>query len=71
MRSVTEILQDYFAARRAGDQELLNDAALELTTKIWGPLCGMTFDELLESFGYVETPKSLKRRKEHGIFKQD
>lgn len=70
MRSVTEILQDYFAARKAGDQELLNDAALELTTKIWVPTCGMTFDELLESFGYTKTPKALKRRKEHGISKQ-
>lgn len=63
MRSVEEIVRDLTTARKNNDQEELNKYALELTEKIWIPTIDMTFQELLESYGYVEPEKiKIKRR---------
>lgn len=64
MRKIEEIVRDLTDARKNNNQEELNKYALELTEKIWIPTIDMTFQELLESYGYVEEPKKLiKRRK--------
>lgn len=63
MRSIEEIVRDLTTARKNNDQEELNKYALELTEKIWIPTIDMTFQELLESYGYVELEKiKIKRR---------
>lgn len=63
MRTVEEIMIDLFNAMRSKNQEELNKYALELTEKIWIPTIDMTFQELLESYGYKEPEKkSIKRR---------
>jgi len=64
MRKIEEIVRDLTDARKREDQEVLNKYALELTEKIWIPTIDMTFQELLESYGYKEPDKKLvKRRK--------
>lgn len=63
MRSVEEIVRDLTTARKNNDQEELNKYALELTEKIWIPTIDMTFQELLESYGYKEPNKVLLKRR--------
>lgn len=63
MRKVEEIVRDLTDARKRKDQEALNKYALELTEKIWIPTIEMTFQELAESYGYVEPPKKLIKRR--------
>ena len=63
MRKVEEIVRDLTDARKRKDQEALNKYALELTEKIWIPTIDMTFQELLESYGYVEPERKLVKRR--------
>lgn len=65
MRSVMEIVKDMTTARQNKDQETLNALAIELTELLWKPDIGMSFQELSEGFGYVDTKSNnlVKRRK--------
>lgn len=63
MRSVEDIVRDLATARNKNDQEGINQYALELTEKIWLPTIDMTFQELLESYGYKEPGKILLKRR--------
>lgn len=63
MRTVEEIFRDLTSARKTHNQEDLNKYALELTEKIWIPTIDMTFQELLESYGYKESGKILLKRR--------
>lgn len=63
MRTVEEIFRDLTTARKAHNQEDLNKYALELTEKIWIPTIDMTFQELLESYGYVDPEKPKTKRR--------
>jgi hypothetical protein len=65
MRSVMEIVKDMTTARQSKDQETLNALAIELTELLWKPDIGMSFQELSEGFGYVDTKSNnlVKRRK--------
>ena len=63
MRSVEDIVRDLATARNKNDQKGINQYALELTKKIWIPTIDMTFQELLESYGYKEPNKTLLKRR--------
>lgn len=68
MRTLSDIIRDWSDAKVSGDQEAFNKAAFELTQRVWRPGIGMTFQELLESYGYEEI-KPKVRRKNNGILK--
>ena len=54
------------------DQEKINIYAYELTSRIWVPTIDMTFNELLESYGYKEPEQPvqmIKRREQNGVLK--
>ena len=60
-----EIVKDMTTARQSKDQETLNALAIELTELLWKPDIDMSFQELSEGFGYVDTKSNnlVKRRK--------
>ena len=60
-----EIVKDMTTARQNKDQETFNTFAIELAERMWTPNIGMSFQELAEGFGYVETKSTnlVKRRK--------
>lgn len=58
-----EIVKDMTTARQSKDQETLNALAIELTERLWTPNIGMSFQELTEGFGYVDTQNKLMKRR--------
>ena len=58
-----EIVKDMTTARQSKDQETLNTLAIELTELLWKPDIGMSFQELSEGFGYVDTQNKLVKRR--------
>lgn len=58
-----EIVKDMTTARQNKDQETFNTFAIELAERLWTPNIGMSFQELAEGFGYVDTQNKLVKRR--------
>lgn len=62
-----ELLDELDKATKAGDQDLINVYAYELTCRTWIPNDKMSFIDMLKDLGYVKHEKN--NNKESGIQK--
>lgn len=51
-KTTNELITLLTQAMSVGNQELINMYAYELTTRLFVPKTGITFEELLDGFGY-------------------
>lgn len=63
MRTITEIVQDMTAAKLNYDDERFNELAWELAERLWTPNIGLSFQQLAEGFGYVDTNNRFVKRR--------
>ena len=60
-KTTVELVTLLTEAINVGNQELINMYAYELTTRLYVPKTGYTFEEILEGFGYRKIEKDDKQ----------
>ena len=57
MKTLELYVRELLIATELRDQELINEAAKQLTDYLWKPTMDISYDELLASYGYQEGGK--------------
>ena len=57
MKTLELYVRELLIATELKDQELINEAAKQLTDYLWKPTMDISYDELLASYGYQEGGK--------------